>query len=46
MLALGADVTDGATAEESLALFLAAQALGHRYAARRERLARLDVSEV
>lgn len=44
MLVLGADVTDDATAEQILAIFLNTAALGDRYAARRERLAKLDVS--
>jgi ribose 5-phosphate isomerase B len=44
MLVLGADVTDAATAEAILEVFLATAALGDRYAARRERLAGLDVS--
>ena len=45
MLVLGADVTDGATAEHILKVFLETAALGDRYAARRERLAKLDISE-
>ena len=44
MLVLGADATEPATAEAILAAFLATPALGDRYAERRERLARLDVS--
>lgn len=44
MLVLGADVTDAATAERILEAFLSTAALGDRYAARRERLAKLDVS--
>lgn len=44
MLVLGADVTDAATAEQIVAIFLTTAALGDRYAARRERLAGLDVS--
>lgn len=43
MLALGADVTDAETAERILAVFLETAALGDRYAARRERLAKLVV---
>ena len=45
MLVLGADVTDGATAEAILKTFLSTAALGDRYAARRERLAKLDISK-
>ena len=44
MLALGADTVDAATAEQLLGTFLSTAALGDRYAARRERLARLDIS--
>jgi ribose 5-phosphate isomerase B len=44
MLALGADTVDAATAEQLLGTFLATAALGDRYAARRERLAGLDIS--
>ena len=44
MLVLGADVLDAATAEQILGVFLTTPALGDRYAARRERLARLDVT--
>jgi len=44
MLVLGADMTDGTTAEQMLGLFLQTAALGDRYAERRERLAQLDVS--
>jgi ribose 5-phosphate isomerase B len=43
MLVLGADVTDAEAAERILATFLSTQALGERYAERRERLAGLDV---
>ncbi|RAK66330.1 RpiB/LacA/LacB family sugar-phosphate isomerase [Phenylobacterium kunshanense] len=43
MLVLGADNTDGAVAEQILEAFLATPALGDRYAARRERLAKLDI---
>ena len=46
MLVLGADVTDEAAAEHILETFLSTAALGERYAARRERLAKLDISEV
>jgi len=45
MLVLGADTTEPAAAEHILAAFLATPALGDRYADRRERLARLDVSK-
>ena len=44
MLVLGADTVDAATAEQLLGTFLTTAALGDRYAERRERLARLDVS--
>jgi ribose 5-phosphate isomerase B len=44
MLVLGADTIDGATAEHILKTFLDTAALGDRYAARRERLAKLDIS--
>jgi len=44
VLVLGADVTDAATAEQLLETFLTTAALGERYADRRDRLARLDVS--
>lgn len=44
MLVLGADVTDPAAAERILQEFLSTAALGDRYAARRERLAGLDIS--
>lgn len=46
MLALGADTIDIATAERILATFLATAPLGDRYAARRDRLARLDVTKL
>ncbi len=46
MLVLGADTLDGATAERILGIFLSTAALDDRYAERRERLARLDVSGV
>lgn len=44
MLVLGADIVDDATAEHILKTFLDTAALGDRYAGRRERLAKLDVS--
>jgi ribose 5-phosphate isomerase B len=44
MLVLGADLTADATAEHILKTFLNTAALGDRYAARRERLAKLDIS--
>lgn len=44
MLVLGADTIDDTTAENILSIFLGTAALGDRYAERRERLARLDVS--
>jgi len=46
MLAIGADTLDAATAEQILGVFLTTSALGDHYAARRERLARLDISKV
>lgn len=46
VLVLGADVIDEATAERILKVFLETAALGERYGARRERLAKLDISEV
>ena len=46
VLVLGADVTDPAAAEAILKVFLETAALGERYAARRERLGRLDVSRL
>ena len=46
MLALGADTIDTAAAEQILRTFLATPALGERYAARRERLAKLDISQL
>jgi ribose 5-phosphate isomerase B len=46
MLVLGADVTDAAAAEEILRIFLNTAALGDRYAARRDRLAKLDISQL
>jgi ribose 5-phosphate isomerase B len=44
MLVLGADLTDDATAEHILEIFLSTAALSDRYAERRERLAKLDIS--
>jgi ribose 5-phosphate isomerase B len=44
--AIGADTLDAATAEQILSTFLATAALGDRYAARRERLARLDIAKL
>ena len=44
VLVLGADVTEPAVAERILATFLSTAALGDRYAERRARLARLDIS--
>lgn len=46
MLVLGADVTDDATAEQILKTFLDTAAQGDRYAVRRERLAKLDISNL
>ena len=46
MLVIGADTVDAATAEQLLGTFLATAALGERYGARRERLARLDISKL
>jgi ribose 5-phosphate isomerase B len=46
VLVLGADVTDDATAEQILATFLNTGARGDRYAERRERLAKLDISKL
>lgn len=46
MLVLGADVTDEVAAERILDVFLSTAAEGERYAARRERLARLDISQL
>jgi ribose 5-phosphate isomerase B len=46
VLVLGADVTDGASAEQILAAFLSNAARGDRYAERRERLAKLDISKL
>ena len=44
MLVLGADTVDSDTAEHILEVFLNTRALDDRYAARRERLASLDVA--
>jgi ribose 5-phosphate isomerase B len=44
MLVLGAHTMDGAAAAEILKAFLETAAMGDRYAARRERLAQLDIS--
>ncbi len=44
VLVLGADVTDAVTAEHILKVFLTTAAQGERYAARRERLAKLEIS--
>jgi len=46
MLALGADFIDAATAEQILKVFLTTAALGDRYAARRDRLAKLDIAKL
>lgn len=46
VLVLGADVTDGASAEQILAAFLSNAARGDHYAERRERLAKLDISKL
>lgn len=46
MLVVGADATDQATSESMLELFLTTAAVGDRYGARRDRLAKLDVSEL
>jgi ribose 5-phosphate isomerase B len=46
MLVLGADTIDAATAEQAVGVFLTTTVLGDRYAERRERLARLDISKV
>lgn len=43
MLVLGGDNIEGPVAERILEVFLATPALGDRYAARRERLAKLDI---
>jgi ribose 5-phosphate isomerase B len=46
VLVLGADTLDEPTAQELLGIFLSTAALGDRYAARRERLAQLDISKL
>lgn len=46
MLALGADTIEPAAAEQILATFLATPTLGDRYAERRARLAKLDISKI
>ncbi len=46
MLVLGADTIDAATAEQALGEFLTTTPLGGRYAKRRERLARLEISKL
>ena len=46
VLVLGADVTDGATAQTILGIFVSTAALGDRYAERRTRLAKLDISKL
>ncbi len=46
MLVLGADTIDDTAAEQILKAFLDTAALGDRYAARRDRLAKLDISGV
>lgn len=46
MLVLGADLMDDATAEKIVEAFLTTSALGDRYALRRNRLARLDISAI
>ncbi len=46
LLALGADIVDGAAAEEILKTFLTTAPLGDRCAVRRERLAELDISKL
>lgn len=46
MLVLGADTITAAAARQILKIFLTTPALGDRYAARRERLAKLDVSKL
>jgi ribose 5-phosphate isomerase B len=46
VLVLGADIIDAATAEQILQIFLNTAALGDRYAERRERLAKLDISSM
>lgn len=44
MLVLGADVTDKTAAQRILEIFLSTAAKADRYAVRRERLAKLDIS--
>ena len=46
LLVLGADVTAPDAAEQILEIFLTTPAQGDRYAARRERLAKLDVTAI
>ena len=46
MLVIGADSVDAVTVEQLLSTFLTTTALGDHYAARRERLARLDISKL
>lgn len=46
VLVIGADTIDPATAEQILGAFLVTPSLGDRYAARRERLAELDISKI
>ena len=46
MLAIGADTVDATTAEQLLRTFITTAALGDRYAARRARLAQLDISKL
>ncbi len=46
VLVLGADVIDAATGEQILASFLRHAPRGDRYADRRERLAKLDISKL
>lgn len=46
VLVLGADTLDAGTAERMLDVFLATAALDDRYAERRDRLARLDISRL
>ncbi|MFT3729546.1 MAG: RpiB/LacA/LacB family sugar-phosphate isomerase [Terricaulis sp.] len=45
VLVLGADTIDAATAEKITEIFFSTAALGDRYAERRERLAKLDISK-
>ncbi|MBI1212362.1 MAG: RpiB/LacA/LacB family sugar-phosphate isomerase [Alphaproteobacteria bacterium] len=46
MLAIGADTIEATAAEQLLGTFLTTAALGDRYAARRARLAELDISKL